>query len=148
MNMSNATKYSARDSATSALRKIGIVKSDYDDFIVKRDGVFYCDIEGAKKFVDKTVASSTVTAPKVDHTASNKTIAKLINSTKAKAEKPAETKPVAGIASVIRALILEGKSNADIWAQLGPNGTKVLAENRKSYPAWFRCELRRKGHNV
>lgn len=160
MNMSNATKYSARDSATSALRKIGIVKSDYDDFIVRRDGVFYCDIEGAKAFVTKTQVSAmkaATAAQTVEEKLESGEIKLNVAKERAKAEKaaeekPAETKPEGtkntGISGIIRALILEGKSNAEVWALLGPNGNKTLAENRKSYPAWFRCELRRNGHAV
>lgn len=154
MNMSNATKYSARDSATSALRKIGIVKSDYDDFIVRRDGVFYCDIEGAKAFVTKTQVSAmkaATAAQTVKEKLESGEIKLNVAKERAKAEKAVEEKPTTkntGISGIIRALILEGKSNADIWALLGPNGNKTLAENRKSYPAWFRCELRRNGHAV
>ena len=139
MNMSNATKYTARDSATSALRKIGIVKADYDDFIIKRDGFFYTDIEGARAFI----AKQNVAAPVV---AAVSTPAPVV-----KAEKPAKTEKAEGKVSVsatIRTLILEGKSNQEIWDSMGPDGSALIGDNHKHYPSWYRCELRRKGHSV
>jgi hypothetical protein len=133
MNMSNATKYAARDSATSALRKIGVTKSDYDDFIVRRDGTFYCDIEGAKKFVAKNGAPAAA-APAATET---------------KAAKPAAVKvekKQTGTSAIIRAKILAGMTNQQIWDEMSSGKNPVLGANQKHYPAWYRCELRRKGH--
>jgi hypothetical protein len=158
MNLSTCTQYSTRDSATGALRKIGVTKSDYDDFIARRDGKFYTDIDGAKKFVAKT------SAPVVDHAASNSRIEKLLKSdakTKvgAKADKAQTKKDIAaaaskeggqrtGVSAIVRALILEGKSNQEVWDELSSGDEPVLNANQKSYPSWYRCELRRKGHTV
>ena len=46
--------FASRDSATSALRKLGISSADYNQFIAKdKDGgKFICDLEAAKKFLD------------------------------------------------------------------------------------------------
>ena len=141
MNMSNATKYTARDSATSALRKIGVVKADYDDFIIKRDGTFYCDIEGAKTFVSKQKTQAPVETP----------IALAPAVKMVKAAKPAKTEKVEGkvsVSAMIRTAILEGKSNQEIWDSMGPNGSGLIEQKHAHYGSWYRCELRRKGHNV
>ena len=139
MNMSNATKYTARDSATSALRKIGVTKSDYDDFIVRRDGFFYTDIEGAKKFVAKPavveIEKPVVEAP----------VVKAEKPAKVKAEK---TEAKVSVSALIRAMILAGASNQEVWDHFGPSGNGMIGENHKHYGSWYRCELRRKGHNV
>ena len=153
MNMSNATKYTARDSATSALRKIGVTKADYDDFIIKRDGFFYTDIEGAKKFVEKqvekTVAGMTLTqvpAPKLETQAQADGSVKVT----AKAEKAAKAPKTekVSVSSLIRTAILEGKSNQEIWDTMGPAGSGLIEQKHHHYASWYRCELRRKGHNV
>jgi hypothetical protein len=149
MNMSNATKYAARDSATSALRKIGIVKADYDDFIIKRDGVFYCDIEGAKSFVykqaEKAVANMTLTqvpAPKLKAQVQADGSVKVAPVAKPKTEKGQS------VSALIREMILDGFTNQQVWDTLGPKGAGTLGENQKHYGSWYRCELRRKGHAV
>jgi hypothetical protein len=138
MNMSNATKYTTRDSATSALRKLGVTKSDYDDFIVRRDGIFYTDIEGAKAFMAKQAAPAPVVAAPVVKPAP---VAKA-----EKTEAPAAKK--VSTSSQVREMILAGHTNQVVWDALGPNGTGLLKENQKAYPSWYRCELRRNGHTV
>jgi hypothetical protein len=137
MNMSNATKYTARDSATSALRKIGVVKADYDDFIIKRDGTFYCDIEGAKAFVSKQTTKAPVAAPVVLAAP-----APVVKAAKVK------TEGKVSVSTLIRTAILEGKSNQEIWDAMGPNGSGLIEQKHHHYASWYRCELRRKGHTV
>ena len=142
MDMSTATQYNTRDSATSALRKIGIMKSDYNDFIVRRDGIFYTDIEGAKKFVAKNPALAAKTAPVP--------VAKAEKPAKVtKAEVAAEkTGAKVSVSSLIREAIIAGASNQDVWDKFGPNGLKLIGENHRHYGSWYRCELRRKGYAV
>lgn len=137
MNMSNATKYTARDSATAALRKIGVTKSDYDDFIVRRDGIFYCDIEGAKTFIAKQSTKAAAVTERV--------AAPVVKTEKTVAVK---SEGKVSVSALIRTAILEGASNQEIWDRFGPSGNGMLAENHKHYGSWYRCELRRKGHNV
>jgi hypothetical protein len=136
MNMSNAAKYTARDSATAALRKIGVFKCDYDDFIIKRDGTFYCDIEGAKIFVSKQNATAPVIAPIAVAPAP------VVKAAKVKVEGKVS------VSNLIRTAILEGKSNQEIWDAMGPNGSGLIEQKHHHYASWYRCELRRKGHNV
>jgi hypothetical protein len=142
MNMSNATKYTARDSATSALRKIGVTKSDYDDFIVRRDGFFYTDIEGAKKFIAKAPIEVEIKAPKLPPMQEMFAIPKKAPKTETPAAKKVST------SSQVREMILAGHTNQAVWDALGPNGSGLLKENQKAYPSWYRCELRRNGHTV
>lgn len=49
-------------------------------------------------------------------------------------------------ASTAREMIRSGMNNKEIWAQI-----KVLFnldDNKKHYPAWYRCEMRRAGETV
>ena len=50
--------FASRDSATSALRKLGIKPADYNQFIAKTtDGKFDCAIDSAKQFIDRKTPS-------------------------------------------------------------------------------------------
>lgn len=46
------------------------------------------------------------------------------------------------IAQTVRALVGQGKSNADIWAEL--QRRFGLGEDKKWYPAWYRASMKRK----
>lgn len=48
------------------------------------------------------------------------------------------------MSNVARRLILEGKTNAEVWEIIQPRYN--LDEKKKYYPGWWRFELRRKGH--
>lgn len=47
------------------------------------------------------------------------------------------------VSAVARQLILEGKSNADVWSALKSQFN--LDDSKKHYAAWYRAELRRAG---
>lgn len=108
--------YNTRDSATSALRKLGIKPRDYDLFIRKMDGKFECNVEAAAAH-----------------------LASLLPSTPA-AKKAAKR---VGISQTARDLILAGKTNAEVWAVL--QAQFKLDDGKKHYPTWYRSELKRKG---
>jgi len=75
MNITTAKQCSTRDAATATLRKIGIAKQDYDDFICKKDGIFYTDVIGAEKAMkdDKPVTQAEIR--EADHSAANAVVA-------------------------------------------------------------------------
>lgn len=80
------------------------------------------------KFKDKITAMKRVSA----------LIAQLPVETAAKSSKRAGT-----VSAVARQLILEGKSNADVWSAL--KSQFKLDDSKKHYAAWYRAELRRAG---
>lgn len=121
--------YASRDSATSALRKLGIQARDYDLFITKVDGKFECKLGAAAEHLEslknpkpKTIIEAAVKAAKA-----------------AKAEKPKR----AGISQLARDLILAGRTNQEVWAVLKDSFN--LDDSKKHYPTWYRCEMKRKG---
>ena len=142
MNLSTAKQVSSRDSATTALRKLGVAKIDYDDYIVRRDGVFYVDVKGAEASVAKTTAKSNLFAGLAKATPVK------AEATSVKAEKKAAT-PAAPkadrvtVSGTIRTMIKDGKSNQEIWDALGSQGSGVLKDSQRSYPSWYRCEIAR-----
>lgn len=75
MNITTAKKCNSRDAATATLRKIGIAKADYDDYICKKDGIFYVDTIGAEADVNDEKPVSAGGAREVDHAATNAAIA-------------------------------------------------------------------------
>lgn len=64
-----------------------------------------------------------------------------------KAAKPAKAAAQQGkrnCSTVARALILEGKTNAEVWAVI--KDEFKLSDNKKHYPAWYRSEQKRAGN--
>jgi hypothetical protein len=64
----------------------------------------------------------------------------------AKAAKAAPAEPAAPkvtVASRCRELVLEGKTNQEIWAIVQPEFD--LPAEKKSYPGWYRAQLKREG---
>lgn len=118
--------YKRRDSATSVLRKMGINSRDYDLFITKSDGGVCLDLDLAKKHVvdlKRQTSKPIKKAPK---------------------KKPKEKRIT--ISSLCRDMILDGATNAEIFAKLQATyGEERFGPEKKHYPAWYRCELRRKG---
>jgi hypothetical protein len=114
--------YTRRDSATAALRKLGIKKEDYSSFIeVMSDGRFACQIAMAEMHLNQ---------PKKEPKQPKK-------------EPKAKKTTISGLC---RALILDGKTDAEIMAALRQEfGEDRIGPEKNSYPCWYRCELRRKG---
>ncbi len=124
--------YARRDSATTVLRKMGIHARDYNAFIkVMSDGQFACHIARAEMHLES------LKNPKPAETK----VAKV-----AKVERPAAETKRTGISATARALILAGKTNQEVWAELKQQFD--LDDSKKHYPTWYRCEMKRKGQLV
>lgn len=130
-----------RDSATTILRKMGIHSRDYNAFIeVMGDGKFACHIARAEMHLEslKNLAAKTETKPaaKVVHTKSGR-----------RAKDPEVDVPVKakreGISATARTLILEGKTNQEVWEILKARFN--LDDSKRHYPTWYRCEMKRTG---
>ncbi len=118
--------YTARDSATSALRKIGLQARDYNLFITKVGDKFECKLGAAAAHLESLKNPKPV-------------------ETKAKAaKKTVEPKAKkAGISATARELILSGKTNQEVWEVLKQQFN--LDDSKKHYPTWYRCEMKRTG---
>lgn len=139
---------SRRDSATTMLRKLGITKDRYDDFIVRGDnGEYFVDIEEARASLEE---SKSIKPEVKDEIKSEiKTQLKKIVKTQVKAEvKKVQSKiDIKGekrtVSSVCRSLIKMGKSNYEVWELVKAEFN--LDDSKKHYPSWYRSELTRSG---
>jgi hypothetical protein len=122
--------YTARDSATSALRKIGIQARDYNLFITKVGDKFECKLGAAAAHLESLKNPKPVEAAKPAATKATK-----------KAAEPKVKK--AGISATARELILAGKTNQEVWEVLKQQFD--LDDSKKHYPTWYRCEMKRTG---
>lgn len=121
--------YTRRDSATSVLRKMGINSRDYDLFIEKmEDGRLACKVVMAEMHLENLkVQTKPKTAKKIKV-----------------AKKPKEKRIT--ISSLCRDMILDGATNDQIFTALQEKyGEERFGPDKRHYPAWYRCELRRKG---
>lgn len=156
--MTASTPYTRRDSATAALRKLGIEKTDYHRFIdvlKDEDGtLFVVDVDAAKAFVARAAAPKVVVPVKLDpvgnseaakRTAAQKGSSKAITrSTSPKGGRPVAVKSATrSVSSVARALLAAGKTNEQVWAVI--KAEFKLDDGKKGYPAWYRAEMLRKG---
>jgi hypothetical protein len=121
--------YTARDSATSALRKIGIQARDYNLFITKVGDKFECKLGAAAAHLESLKNPKPVATEKPKAKSAKKTAA------------PKEKK--LGISATARQLILDGKSNQEVWEALKQQFN--LDDSKKHYPTWYRCEMKRTG---
>ena len=119
--------FKRRDSATAVLRKMGINSRDYNLFIEKMEnGRFVCQVALAEGHLESLKEQ---TKPKP----------------KKKAPKVKKEKRVT-ISSLCRDMILNGSDNATIFKALQDKyGEERFGPEKRHYPAWYRCELRRKG---
>ena len=153
MNLSTAKQVSSRDSATAALRKLGVAKIDYDDYIVRRDGTYYVDVKGAEASMTKTAAAKSnpfaglaKAAPATQKEKMASAAAEVMKEMRAEKKVAAPAAPKADritVSGTIRTMIKDGKSNQEIWDALGPQGSGLLKDTQRSYPSWYRCELAR-----
>lgn len=120
--------YTKRDSATAVLRKMGIDKAEYKNYIkVLADGTFTIVAKDVKKAVPVLVTFEK--KPKA-----------------ARAATVPRAKGVATVSSTARELILAGKDNKSVFAALQAKFN--LDDSKKHYPTWYRAELIRKGVTV
>ena len=111
--------YTSRDSATSALRKLGIQARDYNLFITKMGSKFECKLGAAAAYYLELLKNP-----------------KPVKSVGPKAKKT-------GISATARKLILSGKTNQEVWEALKQQFN--LDDSKRHYPTWYRCEMKRTG---
>jgi hypothetical protein len=139
-----------RDSATTILRKLGIQARDYDFFIEKMtDGRFACKIAMAEMHLESlknpkpAVKSPGLRSPR-DVFGSAMNAAKRHNEENTSKTAPkADTPKRDGISATARALILDGKTNQEVWDVLQAKFN--LDHSKRHYPTWYRCEMKRTG---
>lgn len=130
--MTETTRFvKTRDSATAALRKLGVNPRDYNLFIEKRADGLLVKTDLAQRHVAATKAGvatrQALDAPKVD-------TAKGVGSVKLTKRR---------VSVVCRELIVAGKTNDEVWAAV--KAEFKLDDGKKHYPAWYRGALRRQG---
>lgn len=84
-----------------------------------------------------------VVEPKVAKVVEPKATKKVVKVQEPKAVEPTKTAEEMTVSDVARTLILEGKTNEEVWAVI--KAQFDLDDSKKSYPSWYRCELKRKG---
>ncbi len=117
--------YTRRDSCTTQLRKLGVGREEYDIFIEKVSAKeFHCDLKAAQRHLDRMEAAA---KPKKE-------------STKPKKE------PKVTISSLCRSMIIGGATNEEVFKALQEKfGEERFGPDKRYYPAWYRCEVRRAG---
>lgn len=151
--MSKSKLYARRDTVVAILRKMGINKADYNNFISTptsgTESGFYVDVvaaEASLKPIKKTQSkpqAETQAKPKAKPKAKQKAKAKPVVSDEH--EEPATTRSTSGksISKIIQGMILKGMSNQQIWDVMKQQ--YGLDDSKKYYPAWNRSEMRRSG---
>ena len=132
--------YAARDSATSALRKLGLQARDYNLFITKVGDKFECKLGAATAHLESLKNPKPVEAAK-PVTVKEPKVAK---AGRRDTDPVVEVKPKKlGISATARELILSGKTNQEVWEALKQQFN--LDDSKKHYPTWYRCEMKRTG---
>lgn len=123
--MTNKT-YTRRDSVTVILRKMGIDKAEYNNHIITNaDGTF--SIREQDQTLPWEDAPKTEAAPAAESKKSTK----------------AEKEPRRTVSFAAREHILAGHDNKKVFELLKSEFN--LDDNKKSYPSWYRSEMKRKG---
>lgn len=148
-----STPYARRDSATTALRKLGIDKADYHRFIdvlKDEDGtLFVVDTDAAKAHLkrrktDKPAQTEAAKVAAVARVAPVKKHAPTPVAKRVAAKKGAQAAAnKRTVSAVARGLIADGKSNDEVWKLI--KAEFKLDDAKKGYPAWYRAEMKRKG---
>jgi len=145
----NIKSYTRRDSATAALRKMGVDKSQYDQFIhhsvSETSDTYAFDYDEVLLALKTAQTPEDVVEVSEEPTKKPPRVAKK-NQPSQKQKAPAAKKstrppgrPVASgdsLSAVCRDLLAEGKTNPEIWNIIQPKF--ALDEKKKYYPAWFR----------
>lgn len=156
--------YARRDSATALLRKMGVAQIDYALFITLVGGEYRVDVTAAEEHVgdDDELVPCVTTAPvetpvvhaipepevmvipkPVAKVVEPKATKKVVKVQEPKVAEPTKVTEDMTVSDVARTLILEGKTNKEVWAVI--QAQFGLDDSKKSYPSWYRCELKRKG---
>ena len=132
--------YTARDSATSALRKLGLQARDYNLFITKVGDKFECKLGAAAAHLESLKNPKPVEQAKPVKEA----VVKVTKAGRRAADPVVEATPKKmGISATARELILSGKTNQEVWEVLKQQFS--LGDSKKHYPTWYRCEMKRTG---
>lgn len=134
--------YTRRDSATSALRKLGVDKSKYNSYIeTKEDGV-YVDLESAANDMDEDVV---VKKPRARSAAASKPAASVKKTASTKTGRTNKVDPdkKESMTKFCQRMILDGKTDAEIYEMMIP--IYNCDESKKGYPSWNRGFMRRRG---
>lgn len=124
----NTKTYSTRDNATAALRRLGVPKNWYGQYLTasKTGGVTVDFDKVNAQIAAGGFGGEPTTAKKVPK---EKTA-------------PVGAKPKrVTVASRVRELIAAGKDNKAIWAVL--QSEFKLGDEKKHYPAWYRSQTKR-----
>jgi len=170
--------YAKRDSAVSYLRKKGVPKEHYNEFLtLTTDQQYKIDTAEVEHFLATSQTPEDVAAAKVGEkvqaepeTKSKKDekLRVIPPAKKTAEEKAAERKAVTAdleekaagrrktdptvtvakepkrtVSSVCRTLIAEGKTNEEVWETV--RLLFDLPDSKKSYPAWYRADMKKKG---
>lgn len=125
--------FARRDSATAALKKVGIKASDYNMFISQTiDGRTAVALDKAAEYLQaqlRKVATEEVPQKKL----------------KGRTQKEADTNQIKRptVAGVIRKLILDGLDNKAVHEVMKRDFGHD--EDKAHYPAWYRSQMRREG---
>lgn len=132
--------YTARDSATSALRKIGIQARDYNLFITKVGDKFECKLGAAAAHLESLKNPKPVETAKPVEAKEPK----VVKAGRRAVDPVVAIKPKKlGISATARELILSGKTNQEVWEALKQQFN--LDDSKRHYPTWYRCEMKRTG---
>jgi hypothetical protein len=145
--------FKRRDSATALLRKMGVARENYNNFINEVDGQFFLDDERAA--LSLQVAAHPVVKQKIEAMA--KPIVDLVATPAEEATLPlvrenVQRRPAidrsssergATITCVAEQLILQGRTNQEVWEVIQP--MFQLDTKKKHYPSWYRSRLIRAG---
>ena len=142
--------YATRDSATSALRKLGLQAHDYNLFITKVGDKFECKLGAAAAhlFITKVLESPKNPKPVAEAKTEDKPVTakepKVVKTDHHAVDPVVEVKAKKmGISATARELILSGKTNQEVWEALKQQFN--LDDSKKHYPTWYRCEMKRTG---
>ena len=137
--------YTTRDSATSALRKLGLQARDYNLFITKVGDKFECKLGAAAAHLESLKNPKPVAEAKTEDKPVAAKEPKVAKAGRRDTDPVVEVKTTkkAGISATARELILSGKTNQEVWEVLKQQFN--LDDSKKHYPTWYRCEMKRTG---
>lgn len=125
--------FARRDSATAALRKLGVKPADYNMFIsATTDGRVAVSLERAQEYLQAQLRK----------VALEETPQRQLKGRTAKEAKTNQIKRPS-VAGTIRKLILDGKDNQQIHEIMKRDFGHT--EDHATYPAWYRSQMRRDG---
>lgn len=132
--------YTRRDSVTAILRKMGIDKEAYSKFIKVVDGGFQLNMKMEASEPAKPVKAKAPAAKKSGK--KSQPPVKVVYEEITEPSKAYRVDPN-NITNTIKTLILDGKTNKEIWDIIQPSFK--MEDNKRHYPAWYRSQMKRKG---